>query len=217
MEDGHAYYSSDGCPGSWFLSEDTTTGMGTLTAGTANMPVTPVAVSDNPGSTMAIHVGGSGQANVVSGTTTTYAFVSLAASLDADQAHNAGAAGSVNANSYTGIKFQMKLSSGPAGATTGVHLQISDADTDPAGGRCSGSAATQCSDHAYMALTPNAAWTQVMVPFSSLTMQEGFGNKTGLGSSFPKSAIYQILWKVMIPTTGATPAWDIWIDNLSFY
>jgi hypothetical protein len=184
-----------------------------VTVGAAG-PITPVSITDNPPSTKAIHVAGNGQANVMSGATTTYAAVSLAASLDADATHNNTTAGSVNAAAYTGIKFQMKLSAG----AMGVQFQVSDADTDPAGGRCStAGGTTQCYDHAFTMLTPSTSWTQVMVPFSSLTMQGMFGNPTALGANFPKTAIYQILWKVVIPATGATPAWDIWIDNLSFY
>jgi hypothetical protein len=211
MEDGKFFYSSDGCQGSWFLS---TSGGGTVTAGLAggstSGAVTPVTVSDNPPSTRAIHVARSGQQN-----TTATSFDGLAmllASLNVDATHNGPTAGSLNATAYQGIMFRMKLTSGVA-----VHFQVSDLDTDPAGHRCTPSGATQCGDHAFAVLTPSTTWTLVQIPFTGLTMQEGFGMTTPLGVAFPKQQIFELAWKVMVPATGATPAWDLWVDDLALY
>jgi hypothetical protein len=213
MEDGNSYYKSDGCPGSWFLS---TSGGGMVTVGTANAAVTPVDVADNSPSTKAIHVTGMGQSNTGTSATmiTTYGNVSLTAALNADATHNDTTAGALNATAYTGIKFKYKLTS-----TAEVHLQVSDADTDPAGKRCSttGGLPTSCYNHAAVILPPAATWTQQMVPFTSLMQIETFGMSTASGASFPKAAIYQVAWKVLF--TGITPlgTWDIWVDDLSFY
>ena len=82
MEDGNFYYGT-ACPkGSWNLS---TGGGGTTTPLAGN--VMPVAITDRPPSTKAIHVSGSGQANVgVAPAAVTYAYVSLSATLNSPSA-----------------------------------------------------------------------------------------------------------------------------------
>jgi hypothetical protein len=211
MEDGNYYYGMDsattyGCPkGAWYLSS----GTGSITMGLATGPsgtVTPVAITDNGASTHCIHVAGMGQQN----TSGMYnAFVSLSASLNSPSSTQTG---SLDASAYSGISFSYKLTAG-TGTGEGVRVQVSNEFTNPAGGMCSGSGATQCYDHPGMTLTNAASWTKQTVMFSQLT-QEGFGNASP--ATFPKTHVYSVEWKVLIPMTAAVTAWDLWIDDLTF-
>jgi hypothetical protein len=211
MEDGLFYYGN-GCPkGGWFLD---TAGAGTITTDTSTawtMPsgsYSPTTCMDsaNTTSTKCIHVSGSGQKN--SGAMMYDAHATLSAALNQPETNMAG---SLNASAYTGVQFYGKV-------TGNVVLQVSNADTDPHGGKCSGSAATQCYDHAEKMLPVSSSWMLYKIAFSDL-MQEGFGNKTA--SPFPKSAIYSIVFKIPVPDfsamPNAAPAWDLWVDDLSFY
>jgi hypothetical protein len=54
------------------------------------------------------------------------------------------------------------------------------------------------------------------VPFASLE-QIGFGNPSPTGVNFPKQAIVRLKWDIGIPPTGATEAWDLWVDDVTFY
>jgi hypothetical protein len=201
MEDGNFYYGTS-CPkGAWHLS---TAGGGTASGALPSGDVQPIAITDRPPSTKAIHVSGSGQANVgVAPAQVTYAYVSLAASLNSPSATQRGA---LNGAGFTGVKFWGKIS-GP------IELQVPNVNTDPAGGKCT-SGAAQCSDNGKVTLVPSAAWTQYMIPFSML-MGGGFGNPPG--TPFPSGQIYSIEWHVTIPATGPVGAWDIWVDDLGFY
>jgi hypothetical protein len=193
------YYFGNGCPkGAWTLS---TGGGGTTTPPVGS--VTPVAVTDLAGSTKAIHVSGSGQAN----TAGMYdAYVSLSASLNSPSSTMTGA---VNASTYTGVKFMGKISGS-------VELHVPNVNTNSAGGKCTAAGTTQCSDDGKVALTPSTTWTQYMIPFASLMSSvPPFGNPAG--TPFPAGQIYSIEWHVPIPATGPTAAWDIWVDNLAFY
>jgi hypothetical protein len=201
LEDGNFYFGT-GCPkGAWHLS---TAGGGTTTGAAATGDVPPVAITDRPGSTKAIHVSGSGQANVgVAPAPVTYAYVSLAASLNSPSATQRGA---LNGAGLTGVKFWGKIA-GP------IELQVPNVNTDPAGGKCT-TGTSQCADNGKTILAPSAAWTQYMIPFSSL-MGAGFGNSPGV--PFLSGQIYSIEWHVTIPATGPVGPWDIWVDDLSFY
>lgn len=200
MESGLFYYGTGSCPnGSWYLA---TAGGGTSTPIMGS--ITPVAPSPaNTGdaaSTKAIHVSGSGQVNT---SATSYdAYVSLSASLNQPSQTEAG---SVNASAYQGIKFWGIISGT-------VRLQVSSTatDQDAVPRTC-----VSCSDHLGAMLNPSTTWTQYQIPFSSLT-QEGFGSP--MVTTLDKTAVMKVLWKVIIPAfPTVTPAWDIWIDDLSFY
>jgi hypothetical protein len=215
LESGNSYFI-DGttmCPqGSWYIS---TAGGGMVTAGTAagatSGALTPVASTDRPPSTMAIHVAGGGQANT---TATSYdAYVSISASLNRTATNK----GAVNASAFTGIQFYGKITaaaptpapSGSAQAPGSIRLQLAIPATDSENvpKMC-----TKCDDDPGAPLTPSASWMLYKVPFSSLA-QESFGDP----ASFSSAAVTKVLWKVMIPNTGMTPNWDLWIDDLAFY
>ena len=208
MEDGNFYYNNLGCPnGSWYLA---TAGGGTAMADPAFVApkgsVTPVAISPanamNSASTKGIHISGSGQKNSVPGTYDAY--VSLSASLNQPSSTQAGY---VNAASYQGVQFWGMIS-GP------VRLQVSTTatDQDAVPVQC-----TACSDHFGATLTASTAWMLYKIPFSSLA-QEGFGVPK---ATFSSASVMKILWKVIIPgdatTNPAVGAWNIWVDDLSFY
>jgi hypothetical protein len=202
MEDGNAFYGTS-CPkGAWYLSSKTGTVMAPAPfTGTEGL-VTPVA-SDRAPSTKAIHVSGSAQANT---TAMSYdAFASLSASLNSPSATQTGA---VNATAYTGVKFWGKI-------TGTIKVQVSNSYTHPAGLKCMPTPTTaQCYDHPGTLLAPSTAWMEYTIPFAGLT-QEAFGNPSP--AAFPKDAIYSIDFKVIVPATGPTAAWDIWVDDLTFY
>jgi hypothetical protein len=213
LESGQSYFGVGGCPqGSWYVAS---AGGGMITAGTAagatSGALTPVAITDRPPSTMAIHVAGGGQANT---SATSYdAYVSISASLN----RTANDKGAVNASAFTGIQFYGKITaaaptpapSGSAQAPGSIRIQLAIPATDSENvpKMC-----TKCDDDPGAPLTPSAAWMLYKVPFSSLA-QEAFGDP----ASFSSAAITKVLWKVMIPNTGMTPNWDIWIDDLAFY
>jgi hypothetical protein len=196
MEDGNNYYGN-GCPkGAWYLDVG---GGGTPATGGA---VTPVAITDRPGSTHAIHVSGMGQTNAAGSYS---AHVTLSASLNSWQSQM----GSLNATAFTGVKFWYKVT-GP------IELHVPNKNTSPMGGVCMGSGTAQCYDDGKVTIPPSATWVQIMVPFSTLmSSSPPFG--TPAGTPFPADQIYNIEWHVTIASPGMAPSWDIWIDDLSFY
>ena len=200
MEDGFFYFGTS-CPkGAWHLSAG---GGGTTTPVAGDL--SPVAITDRPPSTKAIHASGSGQGNT---TATSYdAFVSVSASLNSPSATQTGA---LNAAGFTGVKFWGKIQ-GP------VEFHVSNVNTNPAGGICSptGGLPTSCfGDGQVKVLAPSTAWMLYTVPFSSL-VPAGFG--TPPGTPFPSGQIYTLEWHVTIPATGLVTAWDIWLDDVTFY
>jgi hypothetical protein len=161
----------------------------------------------DPSSTFAVHVTGSGQQN----TGTTFAFAQLTASLNAPSATQIG---TVDATAFTGIQFYAIISTG----ATGARLTVGDIYTDPIGGRCTTTPGqpTSCFDNPGAQLTISTAWTKYQIPFASLT-QLGFGNPSPTGAMFPKNAITHLKWDIGIPMTGPTAAWELWVDDLTFY
>jgi len=157
----------------------------------------------------AVHVTGRGQEN----TATSSAFVQLNASLNSPSATQQG---TVDARAYIGIQFYAIINTG----TTGARLTVGDLYTDPIGGRCMTNPApgdkTGCFDHPGAQLTIGTTWMKYQIPFDSLT-QLGFGNKSPVGAQFPKDAITLLKWDIGIPSTGPTAAWELWVDDLTFY
>jgi len=211
MEDGNFYYNDLGCPdGSWYLA---TAGGGTATANPGftapSGSVTPVAISPanamNSASTKGIHVSGSGQKDSLgtTGMNNYDAYVSLSVSLNQPSSTQAGY---VIASSYQGVQFW--------GMVTGpVRVQVSTTATDQ---DAVPKTCTKCSDHFGATLPASTSWMLYKIPFSSLT-QEGFGDPV----TFSSASVMKVLWKVLIPGTATTNpavgAWDIWVDDLSFY
>jgi hypothetical protein len=121
--------------------------------------------------------------------------------------------GTVDASAYTGIQFYAIMSTG----ASGVRMTVGNLYTDPVGGLCSTAPGpTGCYDDPGAALAISTTWTKYQIPFSSLT-QVGFGNPSPLGTNFPKVALTHVRWDLGIPMTGPTPAWELWVDDLTFY
>jgi hypothetical protein len=158
-------------------------------------------------STFAIHVSGSGQMN--SGDTFTYA--QLWAPLNNP---GTGMVGTVDATAYTGVQFYAIINTAP----TGARFRVANLYTDPAGGMCSldSKDPSACYDHPGAQLAPSTVWTKYQVPFKSLT-QVGFGHPSPVGDAFPRSAITVVRWDINIPPTGPTGAWELWVDDVTFY
>jgi hypothetical protein len=157
-------------------------------------------------SAFAIHVSGGGQQNMGA----TSAFAQLTASLNTLSATEVG---SVDASGFTGVQFYGKITTG----ASGVRLTVANRYTNPAGGLCGGPGAMQgCFDSPGKQLDPSGMWMKYQVPFVDL-VQLGFGKVSPIGADFPKREIFNLKWDIGIPANDATPAWDLWIDDLTFY
>jgi len=71
-------------------------------------------------------------------------------------------------------------------------------------------------DHPGAQLTISTTWMKYQIPFDGLA-QIGFGNKSPIGTAFPKNAITLLKWDIGIPMTGPTEEWDLMVDDLTFY
>jgi hypothetical protein len=174
--------------------------------------VVPVAITIgsnplDPSSTFAVHVTGSGQMNAGGA----FSFAQLTASLNAP---SPGQLGSVDVSAYTGVQFYAIINTG----ATGARLTVGNQYTDPIGQRCSATPGqpTSCFDHPGSQLAITATWTKYQIAFASLS-QLGFGNPSPLGADFPRGAITLLKWDIGIPPSGPTAAWELWIDDLTFY
>ncbi|HEX3757558.1 MAG TPA: hypothetical protein VHW23_02590 [Kofleriaceae bacterium] len=213
VETADASFGNSCVHGLWFLQALNGTTTPTAPGRPDNTtPVVPMSIAIDfdpldPSSTFAVHVTGSGQEN----TGTTFAFAQLTASLNAPSATQIG---TVDATAFTGIQFYGIVNTG----TTGARLTVGDLFTDPAGGRCTTTPGqtTSCFDNPGAQLAVSTTWMKYQIPFTSLT-QLGFGNPSPVGAAFPKNAITHLKWDIGIPSTGPTAAWELWIDDLSFY
>jgi hypothetical protein len=107
-----------------------------------------------------------------------------------------------DASAYTGIAFWAKAGSG---STTSLRVNVSDKDTDPAGGVCA--PVSKCNDHFGATLPLSTDWRQFVLPFSELT-QAGWGMPA---PSFDPKHLYACQFQV---AEGAT--FDIWIADIYF-
>lgn len=162
----------------------------------------------NSASTYAVHVSGSDQSNTDAQATYAQLTATLNRGSDTD-------IGMVDASAFSGIRFSAKLSTG----VDGLRLTVGNLYSDPAGGMCTpgGTRSTDCYDNPGFQLTPHdGTWERYEVRFDQLT-QLGFGLPSPTGPNFPKNAITHIKWDIGIPETGATPAWELWVDDLTFF
>jgi len=190
---------------------------GTTTPDAVNQPsnavlVSPVAITSDPNpfntsSTHAVHVSGEGQHNVGEN----FAYAELFAALNQPSDTEVG---TVDASMYTGIQFYGKLSAG----STGARVTVGNLFTAPAGGMCTpgGANKTDCYDNPGIELVMSTTWKKYEVPFASLT-QYGYGYPSPVGPAFPRNAITEVRWDIVVPDTGNTMAWDLWVDDLRFY
>src|SRR4051812_47406071 len=207
VEGSSPFYGNDCIHGGWKLQSRNGTTVPATPIPDSQVVVAPVpiALGSNPldpGSTFAVHVSGSGQGGVGS-----YAWV--AAELNAPSASQVG---TVDASQYTGVQFYAIVSS-----SAGAWLTVANLYTDPLGQRCTSTPGpTRCYDHPNAPLTPSTEWTRYQIPFASLT-QFASGNPSPLGDAFPKDAIIYLQWLIGTSDSGSTPAWELWIDDVTFY
>ena len=109
----------------------------------------------------------------------------------------------VNASSTGGITFWMKND-----APVSVQFLIPDTVLQKQGGDCVPNASNpNCSsDFSFEITAPNADWVQYQVPFAALTQQYG-----GTATWNP-----QLLLGVQF-AVGPGAAFDVWVDDISFY
>jgi hypothetical protein len=108
-----------------------------------------------------------------------------------------------DASAYSGLMFWARVGSA---STASIRLNISDKQTDPAGGICAPMA--KCSDDFGVALTLTTDWQAYTVKFSDLA-QEGWGQAVATG--FDAKNVYAVHFQV---TKGST--FDVWVDDLYF-
>lgn len=212
IEEADSGFGGGGCvQGSWLLEAfNGTTTPATRSGEVVLVNPAPITIGSNtldPSSTFAIHVLGSGQENIG----TMFAYAQLTATLNAP---SATLTGSVDASAFSGIQFYAMGKTGAAGA----RFTVGNLYTDPIGKMCTveGGMATSCFDNPGIQIALTATWSRFQIPFANL-MQLGFGNPSPVGAAFPKSAITHLKWDIGIPATGPTEAWEIWVDDLTFY
>ena len=108
-----------------------------------------------------------------------------------------------NASSTGGITFWMKNN-----VPVSVNFLIPDTVVQAAGGNCVTSATDpNCNSHFSFQITaPNADWAHYFVPFKALVQQYG-----GTATWNPQQLLgFQFL-------VGAGAAFDVWVDDISFY
>ena len=114
-----------------------------------------------------------------------------------------------DASAYSGIRFWAKVG---AAKNTKHRVQIADATTDKAGGKCNSAAdapnGTKCDDHFGSGLTFTTAWAQYEVRFDKLT-QLGWGNAA---DALNKAALYGLQI-----TAGPKLEVDLWLDQIEFF
>lgn len=114
-----------------------------------------------------------------------------------------------DASKYTGIRFWARVG---AGKNTRHRLQLADATTDKAGGKCNAAAnapdGEKCDDHFGINETFTSVWTQYVVRFDELT-QIGWGNAA---PNVDKGALYGLQ-----VTAKAKLEVDLWLDQIEFF
>jgi hypothetical protein len=209
IESTDPYYGNDCVHGGWDLQSLNGTTVPASGRVAVAVPPSPITLGSNPfdpSSTFAIHVTGSGQQNMPS----EFAYAQLTAHLNTISDTEIG---TVDARAYTGIQFYAIVNTGP----TGARLTVGNLYTDPAGGMCTiASGPTGCYDNPGAQLTVSTTWQKYTIRFADL-VQLGFGNPSPVGAAFPKQAITHLKWDIGIPDTGPTAAWELWIDDLTFF
>ena len=113
-----------------------------------------------------------------------------------------------DAGRFTGIRFWAKVA---AGKNTKVRVQIADATTDKAGGKCvplSTVAAEKCDDHFGSTATLTTTWAQYSIPFAQM-MQSNWGKQ---GVALDKGEVYGVQFSFK-----AVPDVDLWLDEVELF
>jgi hypothetical protein len=105
---------------------------------------------------------------------------------------------------YRELSFWARLGETP-GASPTVSVQFNDINTDPSGGKCSGSG---CYDAYYVSIALTRTWTQYKVYWSQLTTRGGWGLPN---LPFASNGIVQVQWSFASGTT-----FDMYIDDVAF-
>lgn len=175
--------------GVWYLFDDATVG----SAGPAPLVCSPLSGAPQALGGYAMHVTATG-------------FTSWGSGLGVD--FRAGKK-VYDASKYSGIRFWAKVGTGK---NTRHRLQLADATTDKAGGKCNPAVnapdGAKCDDHFGINETFTTTWTQYVVKFSDLT-QIGWGNAA---PALDKSALYglQVTAKPKLEV-------DLWLDQIEFF
>ncbi len=114
-----------------------------------------------------------------------------------------------DASKFTGVRFWAKVG---VGKNTKHRVQIADATTDAAGGKCNAAASApngeKCDDHFGFNATLTTSWAQYVVRFDQLA-QIGWGNPA---PAITKTALYGLQ-----VTAKAKLEVDLWLDQIEFF
>lgn len=114
-----------------------------------------------------------------------------------------GSTGTYNASAYTGITFWAKGT-----GSLIVVGQMASTEQTKYGGTCT--LGTTCSGDSYAyGLLSSTTWKQISVPFTSL--------KGGTVTPFDPTSTWSFEFQYYSATSLAGAAFDLWIDDLSFY
>jgi hypothetical protein len=175
--------------GVWYLFDDLTVG----TAGPSPLMCTPLSGAPKDLGGYAMHITATG-------------FTSWGSGLGVD--FRAGKK-VYDASKYSGIRFWAKVGTGK---NTRHRLQLADATTDKAGGKCNPAVnapdGAKCDDHFGINEVFTTTWTQYSVKFSDLA-QIGWGNAA---PALDTSALYglQVTAKPKLEV-------DLWLDQIEFF
>jgi hypothetical protein len=107
-----------------------------------------------------------------------------------------------DASAYSGITFWAKA--GPT-SDKGLRVNVSNKETDPAGGTCA--PMDKCSDHFGSPVTLTGEWAKYTLPFNKMA-QSGWGQSV---AKFDVSTLYAVQFQV-----GKNAMFDISIDEIAF-
>jgi hypothetical protein len=175
--------------GVWYLFDDATVG----SAGPSPLTCTPLSGAPKELGGYAMHITATG-------------FTAWGSGLGVD--FRAGKK-VYDAGKYSGIRFWAKVGTGK---NTRHRLQLADATTDKAGGKCNPALnapdGAKCDDHFGINEIFTTTWTEYIVKFSDLS-QIGWGNAA---PALDKSALYglQITAKPKLDV-------DLWLDQIEFF
>jgi hypothetical protein len=192
MDDGDgSILTTGGRVGAWYTYNDATaTGM--------QKPVAMMPFSMEAGGR-----DGKGYAAATSGSGFTVWGAGMGFNLnDPGDGMNGSAKVTYDAKAYSGIAFWAKAGPGSANA---LRVNVSDKNTDPAGGVCA--PAEKCNDHFGKDIRLTEAWALYTMNFADL-LQLGWGQPS---AALDVSHLYAVQFQVAKGTT-----FDIWLDDVAF-
>ena len=121
---------------------------------------------------------------------------------DPGDGNNGSAKTPYDASAYTGIVFWAKAG---ASSTTSLRVNVSDKNTDPAGGICA--PADKCNDHFGKDINLTANWAMYTMKFDDL-LQLGWGQSF---AALDVAHLYAVQFQV-----GKATTFDVWLDDVAF-